>query len=105
MTNKSKRKRHSAQFKAQVAMAAIKGEETMAELSSRFGVHPTMIASWKKRAIEGMIDIFGTKAEKNALIDEAERKELHAKIGQLTVERDFLADVSARLGISGEKRR
>jgi transposase len=105
MTSKTKRKRHSAQFKAQVAMAAIKGEETMAELSSRFGIHPTMIASWKKKAIEGMTDIFATKADKNALIDEAERKELHAKIGQLTVERDFLADVSARLGISGGKRR
>ena len=105
MTSKTKRKRHSAQFKAQVAMAAIKGEQTMAELSSRFGVHPTMIASWKKKAIEGMAETFATKAEKNDNIDQAERKELHAKIGQLTVERDFLADVSARLGISGGKRR
>lgn len=105
MTSKTKRKRHSAQFKAQVAMAAIKGEETMAELSSRFGVHPTMIASWKKKAIAGMTNIFATKADKLAFIDETERKELHAKIGQLTVERDFLADVSARLGISGGKRR
>lgn len=105
MTSKTKRKRHSAQFKAQVAMAAIKGEETMAELSSRFGIHPTMIASWKKKAIEGMTSTFATKADKQANIDEAERKELHAKIGQLTVERDFLVDVSARLGISGGKRR
>ena len=86
-------------------MAAIKGEETMSELSSRFGVNPTMIASWKKRAIEGMTDTFATKADKDSLFDEAERKELHAKIGQLTVERDFLAGVSVRLGISGEKRR
>ncbi len=105
MTSKTKRKRHSAQFKAQVAMAAIKGEQTMAELSSRFGVHPTMIASWKKKAIEGMADTFASKSEKNDNIDQAERKELHAKIGQLTVERDFLADVSARLGIGGGKRR
>ena len=105
MTSKTKRKRHSAQFKAQVAMAAIKGEETMAELSSRFGIHPTMIASWKKKAIEGMAETFATKSDKQALFDEAELKDLHAKIGQLTIERDFLANASTRLGISGGRRR
>ena len=105
MTNRAQRKRYSSEFKAKVAMAAIRGEETLAELSSRFGVHSTMIATWKKKAIEGMTDTFSTKADKQAAFDEAERKELHAKIGQLTIERDFLANASVRLGISGGKRR
>ena len=86
----SKRTRYSAQFKAKVAKEAIKGEETFAQLASRFGLHPTQISSWKQQALEGMADIFSGKVGPQKS-HEQEIKELHAKIGQLTVERDFLA--------------
>lgn len=85
-----KRTRYSAEFKAKVAKEAIKGEETLAQLASRFEVHPTQISAWKQQALEGLSDIFSGKAGPQKS-HEAEIKELHAKIGQLTVERDFLA--------------
>ena len=87
----SKRTRYSADFKAKVAKEAIKGEETLAQLASRFGVHPTQISAWKQQALDGLTDIFAGKATPQTA-HEKEIKELHAKIGQLTVERDFLAD-------------
>jgi transposase len=87
MTNRT---RYSAAFKAKVAKEAIKGEETLAQLASRFSVHPTQISNWKQQALEGMADIFSGKTGPQKT-HEQEIKELHAKIGQLTVERDFLA--------------
>ena len=91
------RKRHSADFKARVALEAIRGEHTLAEIGARHGVHLTQVAAWKKAAIEGMTTTFGSKAsatETGAGAAEVER--LHAKIGQLVVERDFLAKASGR---------
>lgn len=87
----TKRTRYSAEFKAKVAKEAIKGEETLAQLASRFGVHPTQISSWKQQALDGLPDIFSGKANTQKSHD-VEVKKLHAKIGQLMVERDFLAD-------------
>ena len=86
----SKRKRYTPDFKAKVALAAIKNEETMSELSSRFGVHPTMIGAWKRSLLDGASDIFdkNQKAKKNA---EKQVDALYKKIGQLQVERDFLS--------------
>lgn len=86
-----KRTRYSAEFKARVAKEAIKGEETLAQLASRFGVHPTQISTWKQQALDGLTDIFTGRATPQKT-HEKEIKELHAKIGQLTVERDFLAE-------------
>ncbi len=88
MTNK--RKRHAPVFKAKVALAALKNEETIAELSQRFGVHPTMITSWKRALTDGASDIFdkGNKSRKQA---EGQIDDLYRHIGQLKVERDFLA--------------
>lgn len=86
-----KRTRYSAEFKAKVAKEAITGEETLAQLASRFGVHPTQISAWKQQALDGLTDIFAGKATPQKAHDK-EIKELHAKIGQLTVERDFLAE-------------
>ncbi|MCP4606744.1 MAG: IS3 family transposase [Proteobacteria bacterium] len=86
----TKRKRYSGEFKAKVALEALKGEETMAQLSARFGVHPNMIAKWKRDAANGLAEVFSSKSERKDKDSEARIKELHAKIGELTVERDFL---------------
>ena len=87
-----KRKQHSAEFKARVAMAALSGEKTLAELSSEFGVHPTMISTWKQKLTKRASELFA-RGNKAPAIDDAQRviDDLHRKIGQLQVERDFLA--------------
>ena len=90
------RKRYGAEFKAKVALDAIRGELTLAELSSKHGIHPTMIAAWKRQAIDGLASMFSGKAEAAVATGEAELTRLHAKIGQLVVERDFLAKASGR---------
>ena len=85
-----KRTHYSPEFKAKVALAAIKNEETTAELSARFGIHPTMITNWKRTLLDGAADIFdkGTKTRKQ---NENQIEELYRHIGQLKVERDFLS--------------
>jgi transposase len=94
--SKGKRKRYAAEFKAKVALEAIKGEETLAQLASRYGVHPNMITQWKRNAVEGMAEIF-TKKLSGYESDHANTvKVLHEKIGQLAVERDFLAKAFGR---------
>ncbi len=86
-----KRKQHKPDFKARVALEALKGEQTVADLASRFGVHPTMIHQWKKALLDGAADIFQRgRAGVEPEVDAAQLKDLHAKIGELTVERDFL---------------
>ena len=90
------RKRYGSDFKAKVALDAIRGEQTLAELSTKHGIHQTMIAVWKRQAIEGLASTFSCKTEAVQAIGEAELTRLHAKIGQLVVERDFLAKASGR---------
>ncbi len=84
------RKQHAPAFKAKVALAALKNEETTAALAQRFGVHPTMITSWKKALVDGATDVFD-KGHKSRKQNEGQVDELHRHIGQLKVERDFLA--------------
>lgn len=91
-----KRKRYSADFKAKVALEALRGEQTVAQLAAKHGVHQTMIDAWKKQAVEGMATVFSGKAEAADAAREVELDQLHAKIGQLVVERDFLRRASGR---------
>jgi len=87
----SKRKQHSPEFKAKVALEALKGEKTVSELASHFGVHPTMIHQWKRSLLEGASDVFERGGKRKPEIDEDQVKELHAKIGELAVANDFLS--------------
>ncbi len=91
-----KRRIFSAEFKARVALEALSGAHTMAELAAKHDVHPNMIAQWKRKAQESLPDIFARKNERSDDAREAEVKELHAKIGQLTVENDFLSKAFGR---------
>ena len=91
-----KRKRYSAEFKAQVALKAIRGELTVSQLVAKHGVHQTLINDWKKQAIGGMAGVFSGKAEAVEANHQGEVEKLHAMIGQLVVERDFLRRVSGR---------
>jgi transposase-like protein len=83
------RKCYSAEFKARVALEAIEGEQTVSELASKHGVHVTMINGWKRQAVDGLAGIFGAKAKALPAATEADVTRLHAKIGQLVVERFF----------------
>jgi transposase len=87
-----KRKQHSAEFKARVAMAALSGEKTLAELSAEFGVHPTMISNWKQELVKRAGELFA-RGNRAPAVGDAQKviDDLHRKIGQLQVERDFLA--------------
>lgn len=87
----SKRKQHSPEFKAKVALEAVKGEETVSELASRFGVHPTMIHQWKRALLDGASGVFERAGRRKPEINGDQVKELHAKIGELAVANDFLS--------------
>ena len=91
-----KRKRYSAEFKAKVAMEALRGELTTAQLATKHGVHQTVIGDWKRQAAEGLVTVFSGRAEAKEGMREEDVEKLHAKIGQLVVERDFLAKASGR---------
>ena len=84
-----KRKRYTAEFKAKVAIEALRGELTTSQLATKHGVHQTMIGDWKRQATEGLVAVFTGKAEVKEGMREEEVEKLHAKIGQLVVERDF----------------
>ena len=88
---KRTRKKHSAAFKAKVALVAIRGDQTVAEVASRFGVHPNQIHKWKKSLVDGAGSVFEPGQGGRNKTDEALVSELYAKIGELTVERDFLS--------------
>ena len=89
--SKTKRNRYSGEFKAKAAREAMREGSTIAEIATRYNIHPNQVSEWKKQAIEGLAEVFTGKKGRNETAHEAQITELHAKIGQLTVERDFLA--------------
>jgi len=93
----TKRRRFMADFKARVALEALRGDKTIQEIASRHKVHPNQVSGWKRQAVDGLGEIFSNGADKAGADHEVEVHDLHAKIGQLTVERDFLARGLARV--------
>lgn len=98
------RKNHPAGFKARVALSALREDAPVSELALKYGVHATVIHRWKKEALASMEAGFSGKLEKASTDKEKQIHELHAKIGQLSVERDFLLDASSRLGLGGVRK-
>ena len=93
--SKRGRRNHSAVFKAKVALAAIKGDATLVQLAERFDVHPNQVTHWKAQLLERAAEVFA--AERGSAGESVNVKELHAKIGQLALENDFLAGALGRL--------
>ena len=91
-----KRKRYSAEFKARIALEALRGELTVSQLATKHGLHQTLIGDWKRQALDGLVTVFSDKAEAKEGMRQEDVEKLHAKIGQLVVERDFLVKVSGR---------
>jgi len=99
--SKRPRRNHAPVSKAKVALEALKGEQTLVELSQRYQVHPNQITEWKKQLLEHAPDIFskGRKPDQGTSV-----KDLHAKIGQLSMENDFLSGALGRIGDASAKR-
>jgi len=91
-----KRRNHSSGFKAKVAVAALKNDKTIPELAEQFDVHPNQIKDWRKKLLENADTVFG-RNEQDRVDAAGQIKELHAKIGQLTMERDFLDEGLQRI--------
>ena len=102
MTRRTRRN-HSPAFKAKVAMAAIKGDKTLAELAQQYDVHPNQITSWKAQLVNAAAGVFSSGSAKEAT-PPVDLKALHAKIGELTLENDFLAGALGKAGLLSAKR-
>ena len=98
--SKRSRRNHSAGFKAKVALAAIAGDKTLAELARQFDVHPNQVVNWKRQLSEGASGIFN----KSPAPPDVDLKALHAKIGQLTLENDFLESALTKTGLLSARR-
>ena len=98
------RRNHTAAFKAKVALAAIKGEKTLLELAQQFDVHANQITQWKSQLLDGAAGVFGGEAKTEPATAAVDVKTLHAKIGELTLENDFLEGALTKAGLLSAKR-
>ena len=99
-TMKSKRRRHDPEFKARVALEALKGIQTIQQIAKAYDIHPVQVSEWKKTMSQGAASVFGPHAGKSEVtVFERERAQLHAKIGQQAVELDWLTKKSQQLGL------
>ena len=98
------RRNHSPAFKAKVALAAIKGEKTLAELAQQFDVHPNQITAWRAQLLEGAAGVFGLEPKPDTATPAVDVKMLHAKIGELTLSNDFLSGALSKAGLLSAKR-
>ncbi len=96
---KRTRRNHSPAFKAKVALAAVKGEKTLAELAQQFDVHPNQITGWRSQLLEGAAGAFGSDARTGPAEPAIDVKTLHAKIGELTLVNDFLSGALGKAGL------
>ena len=101
---KQTRKKHGSAFKAKVALAAIKGERTIAQLSEQFDVHPNQVTTWKAQLEGGAADVFGLGGGSRPTTPPVDVKALHAKIGELTLENDFLEGALSKAGLLNARR-
>ncbi len=101
---KRARRNHNPAFKAKVALAAIKGEKTLAELAQLHDVHPNQITAWKAQLLEGAAGVFGPGPAAKEAAPVADVKTLHAKIGELTLENDFLSGALGKAGLLSARR-
>ncbi len=101
--SKRPRRNHTPGFKAKVALAAMKGEKTLAELAQQFDVHPNQITQWKAQLLDGAAGVFG-QDKSEAAASGVDLKSLHAKIGELTLENDFLEGALTKAGLLSAKR-
>ena len=97
--SKRPRRNHSPAFKAKVALAAVRGEKTLAELAQQFDVHPNQIAQWRSQLLEGAAGVFGSEPSTAAAAPVIDVKTLHAKIGALTLANDFLEGALDKAGL------
>jgi transposase len=104
MMSRRPRRNHTPAFKAKVALAAIKGERTLADLAQQFDVHPNQITQWKSQLQEGAAGVFGSEARVDLATPRVDVKSLHAKIGELTLEKDFLEGALGKAGLLSAKR-
>ena len=102
--SKRPRRNHSPAFKAKVALAAVKGEKTLAELAQQFDIHPNQITQWKAQLLDGAAGVFGSEARGERAGPAADLTVLHAKIGELTLEKDFLSGALSKAGLLSAKR-
>jgi transposase len=103
MTKRSRRN-HSPAFKAKAALAAVRGEKTLTELGEQFDVHPNQIRQWKDQLLEGAASVFGAEAKTETALPALDVNRLHAKIGELTLENDFLEAALIKAGLLSAKR-
>lgn len=98
------RRNHTPAFKAKVALAAVKNDRTIGQLAEQFDVHPNQIASWKEQLLEGAAEVFERSGGVRSSAPEVDIKTLHAKIGELTLENDFLERALGKAGLASAKR-